>query len=170
MGEILATNLSKNQVTETCSIILHNVYGAYCDFNLKTAQVIPSLIKKASLLNNESFLEVWGSGDQSRSFVDTRDVAAFLTGVVTSNKPLCLFDKVQLGDSKATSIRKISEIIIDNFKEKNLVLHFNKNEPTGDLGRIPDLTKAMSLGFKQKYSIEDGIRDLVQWAKLAKEI
>jgi len=170
MGEILTQQLAKKNITETCSIILHNVYGFYCDFDPTRSQVIPSLIKKASNLKKGEILEVWGSGEQSRSFIDTRDVADFLTAAVLSSKPINIYDKAQIGDPKATSIRKISEIIIKSFDEKKLILRFNKNEPSGDLGRIPDLRKAKSLGFEQKIKIEDGIKDLIDWAVAAKEI
>ncbi len=170
MGEILTEQLAKNNITETCSIILHNVYGLYCDFDPIRSQVIPSLIKKASNLKKGEFLEVWGSGEQSRSFIETRDVAGFLTAAILSTKPLKTYDKAQIGDPKATSIRKISEIIIKNFDEKKLILRFNKNEPTGDLGRIPDLRKAKSLGFEQKIKIEDGIKELIDWAMATREI
>ena len=170
MGEILTEQLAKNKITETCSIILHNVYGFYCDFDLKRSQVIPSLIKKAKNLKKGEILDVWGSGEQSRSFIDTRDVAEFLSSALLSTKSLKIYDKAQIGDPQATSIRRISEIIIENFEEKKLNLRFNKNEPSGDVGRIPDLRKAKSLGFIQKIKIEDGIKDLINWALETNEI
>ena len=57
MGEIEAGYLSKEGITNTVVLSLHNVYGRYCDLSPSTSQVIPSLCDKAiSSLSNEKII------------------------------------------------------------------------------------------------------------------
>ena len=44
MGEIECGYLSKEKITDTVILSLHNVYGRYCDLSPATSQVIPSLL------------------------------------------------------------------------------------------------------------------------------
>ena len=57
--------LSKENVTDTVVLSLHNVYGRYCDLSPSTSQVIPSLCRKGiDSLSNEKIIDVWGNGNQ----------------------------------------------------------------------------------------------------------
>ena len=47
MGEIEAGYLSKEGITDSVILSLHNVYGRYCDYSKDTSQVIPSLCLKS---------------------------------------------------------------------------------------------------------------------------
>ena len=49
MGEIEASLLSKEGVTKTVVLSLHNVYGKYCDFSEKTSQVILFMFKSPKI-------------------------------------------------------------------------------------------------------------------------
>lgn len=164
MGEIESGYLSKEGITDSVILSLHNVYGKYCDFSEKTSQVIPSLCMKAiSCLKDNKMLEIWGNGTQGRAFVHANDIvdAIKLSFYRGENAGV-----IQIGPDKCTSINELAEIIIKNLDE-NIKLSHNLNKPIGDIGRCANYKKAKNiLGWEPKIKLNDGISDLIQWLKV----
>ena len=163
MGEIEAGYLSKEGITNSVVLSLHNVYGNYCDFSPKTSQVIPSLCMKAiSCMKNDRILEIWGDGKQGRAFVHAMDIvnAIKLSFTKGANKGV-----IQIGPNTCTTINEIAKIIIKNL-DGNIKLMHNLEKPVGDIGRCANYTKAKEiLGWEPKIKLDDGISDLIKWLK-----
>ena len=170
VGEMHTTHLHESLGIETANIIFHNVYGPWADFNLESAQVIPSLIKKTSELKSNENLNVFGSGDQSRSFINSLDIANFFDYLLQSGKNLREFNNVQLGSESAIKIKSLAEIILNEFGIDKNRIKFVQPNLEGDKGRIPDLTLAKELGFVQAVDITKGIRELISWARSYEKI
>ncbi len=164
MGEIEAGYLSKEGITDSVVLSLHNVYGKYCDYSSKTSQVIPSLCMKAiSCLKDNKILEIWGDGNQGRAFVHAKDIvnAIKLSFSKGENKGV-----IQIGPNTCTSINEIANIIISNFNE-DIKLTYNMNMPVGDLGRCANYNKAQKiLGWEPQTQLNDGISELIKWLQL----
>jgi GDP-D-mannose 3', 5'-epimerase len=172
VGELQTNYLNESGASsvEGANVIFHNVYGPWCDFNLDTCQVIPALIKKASLLSKGQKLEVWGGGDQARSFVHSYDISKFLLKMVTSKNSIKEFNGCQLGSEKGTTINDLAAIVLEESGfDSDAIKHINPNF-RGDIGRIPDLSLSSNLGFNQNFDIKQGIRNLIDWAKIHNEI
>ena len=161
MGEIEASLLSKEGVTKTVVLSLHNVYGKYCDFSEKTSQVIPSLCLKAiNSYKKKTRFEIWGDGSQGRAFVHALDV---VEAIKSSFKFGADMGVIQIGPNHCTSINNLASKII-NKVDKNIKIHFNLDKPIGDIGRCADYTKAKKLlNWEPKVKIEDGLNDLIYW-------
>ncbi len=163
MGEIEAGYLSKEGITNSVVLSLHNVYGNYCDFSPKTSQVIPSIcIKAISCAQNDKILEIWGDGKQGRAFVHALDIinAIKLSFTRGANEGV-----IQIGPSTCTSINEIANLVIKNV-DQNIKLIHNLNRPVGDIGRCANYTKAKEiLGWEPKIKLQDGISDLIKWLK-----
>ena len=164
MGEIESGYLSKEGITDTVVLSLHNVYGRYCDYSSKTSQVIPSLCMKAiSCLKDNKILEIWGDGNQGRAFVHAKDIvnAIKLSFSKGENKGV-----IQIGPNTCRSINEIANIIISNFDEDIKLTH-NLNMPVGDLGRCANYNKAKNLlGWEPKTQLKNGLSDLIKWLEL----
>lgn len=161
LGEYEAELISKENSIDIGILRLHNVYGPYCSYDDETSQVIPSLIKKS--LNTEKYLEVWGSGNQYRDFIYVDDVirALLLTEEKGMNKGV-----IQIGTGKATTINKLSEILIKLNKDKNIKIKYDLNKPQGDFGRLAIIDKAKKiLDWKPEISIEIGIEKVYNFMK-----
>jgi len=140
---------------------LHNVYGAPCDYDAVTGQVIPSLIRKAINYPQEDFV-VWGSGDQCRAFVHVDDV---LEGIIQA----CEFGVgqgvIQLGPRECTPIREIAEKVVE-ISGKRIEIEFDRSKPEGDRSRAADFSKAKQLlGWEPRVSLGEGLRRLFGWIK-----
>ena len=138
-----------------------NVYGPFDDFNPATAQVIPALISR--VFSGEDPLTVWGDGSAIRDFIYSEDVAYWMCEALEnspSNFP------INLGGGKGVSIKEIVEIIVKN-TNSNIDINWDKSKPTGDPCRLLNLQRAKKyLSFKEKTSLEQGIRNTIDWYKL----
>jgi GDP-L-fucose synthase len=140
-----------------------NVYGPYDNFDPNNAMVIPSLIKRA--LGGENPLVVWGDGSAIRDFIYTRDVARGMLLAMES----AIGQPINLGSGKGVSIREIVEVIVDNMEVKPKVV-WDTSKPSGDKRRLMDISRARAIGFEPEISIEDGIKETMQWYKQNKAI
>ena len=46
---------------------------------------------------------------------------------------------------------------------KNIIPKFHPKENPGTKRRVPDITKAMSVGYKPKISLKDGLKITYDW-------
>ena len=157
MGELQAESYKIEYNMKNISIIRPaNVYGEYDNFDEENAMVIPSLIKKA--FSNKKKLIVWGDGSPKRDFVHAIDVARSMIFVVEQN----INEPLNIGSGEGVSIKKIVKLILKYLPFK-LEVEWDKNKPSGDKIRIMDTTKLSSYGFKNIISIENGIKETINW-------
>jgi len=159
MGQYETELLSKEYNIKTVSLMLHNVYGAPCDYNVEKSQVIPSLIRKAIRFPEEEFI-IWGSGKQGRAFIHVDDV---VDGIILAVEKGLGHGVIQLGPSVCTSIKTIAELIKD-ISNKNLEIHFDLTKPEGDKSRAADYSKAKKiLGWEPKVLLQNGLAKTYTW-------
>lgn len=159
MGQYETDLLGAETKVKTCSLMLHNVYGAPCDFGVERSQVIPSLIRKAINHPAEQFI-VWGSGLQGRAFIHVDNV---VEGIVLALDKGWSQGHIQLGPSVCTTIKEIAESIV-RISGKNIQIVYDTTKPEGDKARCADNSKAKSvLGWEPRISLEDGLRKQYNW-------
>jgi UDP-glucose 4-epimerase len=131
-----------------------NVYGP----RQRKYVMYDMLLKLAS---NPKRLEVLGTGKESRDFVYVQDVVDALL-LITSN-PEAEGQIFNIGTGVATPILKVVELIKQILQMDTEIEISGKSWP-GDLRTITaDNGKIAALGFKPKYSVEEGLRKLVAW-------
>ncbi len=140
-----------------------NVYGPYDNFDPNTAMVIPTLIKRA--VDGENPLVVWGDGSPIRDFIHARDVAR---GMMLALENIT-GQPINLGSGVGVTIKRIVEIIIDNMEVKPEVV-WDTSKPSGDKKRLMDMSRARAIGFQPIISIEEGIREVMDWYRKNKDI
>lgn len=159
MGEYETLLLEKEASVPVCVPVLHNVYGAPCDYGELRGQVIPSLIRKVIRFPSEPFI-VWGSGSQGRAFVHVDDV---VDGLISCMNKGLGSGVIQLGPDTCTSIRDIAETVVQ-VSGKQISIQYDKGKPEGDKGRCADYSKARRiLGWTPKISLRSGITSLYEW-------
>lgn len=154
MGELQCKAYEKQYGVGKCSIVRPaNVYGPYDNFDLDSAMVVPSLIRKAD--ENET-LNVWGDGSQIRDFIHAKDVARGMIHVV-ENK---VTEPINLGSGAEVSIKEVAETIANLFR-KNIV--WEKDKPAGDAKRLFDTSRSKKIGFKPEIEIKAGLEETIKW-------
>lgn len=133
-----------------------NVYGPWDNFDPRNAMVIPSLIKRA--VDGENPLTVWGDGSAIRDFIHARDCAAGMLGVFEQG----ITQPVNLASGKGVSIRQIVDTLVPMIEPQPEVV-WDTSKPSGDARRVLDTSRSESYGIYPQISLEEGIRETLQW-------
>ena len=138
---------------EICIVRPANIYGPFDNFDPENAMVIPSLIARAE---KENPLVVWGDGTAIRDFVYAEDAARAMISVFEKG----LFQPVNIGSGSGISIYTVANLIA---KHMNVKIEWDITKPKGDPIRIMSAERLKTTGFKEKYSLEEGIKNTVEW-------
>lgn len=136
-----------------------NVYGPYDNFDNENAMVVPSLIKRA--LDGQNPLTVWGDGSAVRDFIHAKDAARGMLLAIERS----IGHPVNLGSGAGVSIKELVDIITTNLDEKPEVV-WETGKPSGDDRRVMDMSRAKSIGFEPLISLEEGIKEVMEWYKI----
>ena len=140
-----------------------NLYGPNDNFDLKTSHVLPALLRKCheSKLENNTSLEIWGSGTPKREFLHVDDLA-----------DACLFlmkhynnkDIVNVGTGSDITIKELAYLIkeIVGFDGE---LSFDTTKPDGTPRKVMDISKLHSMGWKHSISLNEGIEMTYSYLK-----
>jgi GDP-L-fucose synthase len=161
MGELQCEAYEKQHGEGKCSIVRPaNVYGPFDNFDPKNSMVVPSLIRKAY---ENDIIEVWGDGSSIRDFIHAKDVALGMLFAVENKitKPL------NLGSGTGVTIKQLADTVANYF---NKPIQWLTDKPAGDAKRIFSMERANEYGFYPSVSLEDGVRDAIEWFIANKDI
>ena len=135
-----------------------NVYGPRDNFSIETSHVIPALIRKISESND--FVTIWGSGNQTRSFIYVEDVVRAMMEVT---EKYAVADPINIGTEEEITIRELAYLIL-KLSRKKIKLIFDSTKPEGQPRKFADISKAKKLlDWKPLYSLEDGLNKTIKW-------
>jgi GDP-L-fucose synthase len=146
------------------SIVLFpvNLYGPGDNFDLDTAHVIPTLIRKCVEAKeaNRPQIVLWGDGSPSREFLYVEDAAeGILRAAEDYNESL----PVNLGTGEEITIRNLAGMIAAEIGFTGRI-EWDTSKPNGQPRRCLDVNRAKHLfGFQAKYSLQDGLKQTIQW-------
>ncbi len=158
MGELQAEAYKIEYEWDKISIVRPaNVYGAYDNFDPENAMVIPSLIRRA--VEGENPLTVWGDGSPIRDFIHARDVARGMMMAVEKG----INEPINLGSGTGISIKQVAETVAANVPGGPVPIVWDTDKPKGDAKRLMDMTRAKGYGFECQVSLEEGIKETIDW-------
>lgn len=137
----------------TASLRYFNIYGPGQSPESDYAAVIPQFIHRA--LNGRE-LVIHGDGEQTRDFVFVKDVVrANILAMVSKENGV-----FNVASGKQVSINQLASLIAGDVG----VTYGQPRE--GDIKHsVGDTSKAKLLGFETVYSVEDGLRETIEWYK-----
>ena len=160
-SERMCRHFTEDFGLQTRVIRYHNVYGPLGTYDGGREKAPAALSRKIALakMNNEKEIEVWGDGEQTRSFMYIDDCLVGTKKIFNSQ----LTDVYNLGSSEQVSINQLIDIIeqIADFKvERKYLL----DKPKGVRGRSSDNTKIKSdLGWEPSIKLIDGLSKTYKW-------
>lgn len=158
MGELQAEAYKIEYGWDKISIVRPaNVYGPYDNFDPENAMVIPSLIYRA--VSGERPLTVWGDGSPIRDFIHARDVARGMMMAVEQG----INEPINLGSGTGVTIKQVAEMVAKHTPGGPIELVWDADKPKGDAKRLMDMARAAKYGFQCEVSIEQGIRETIEW-------
>jgi nucleoside-diphosphate-sugar epimerase len=136
-----------------------NAYGP--QQNLQKGQGVLSLWLNQILVNKH--IEVWGDGSPIRDFVHAKDVARGMIFAV-ENK---ITEPLNMGSGTGVSIKELAKIVAKHFAKP---IQWSPEKPSGDAKRIFSMDRAYSYGFQNEVSLEEGVKDAIEWFIANKDI
>lgn len=139
----------------------HNVYGPLGTFDGGREKAPAALCRKIinAKLNKKNEIEVWGDGNQTRTFMYIDDCIEG-TKKIFENKSNEVFN---LGSDEQVSINQLIDIIED-IAEVKIKRKYLLDKPKGVRGRSSDNTKIMKeINWAPSISLRSGIEKTYQW-------
>ena len=146
---------------ETRVLRYHNVYGPLGTYDGGREKAPAALSRKIALakINNQKEIDVWGDGEQTRSFMYIDDCLEGTKKIFNSE----LTDVYNLGSDEQVSINQMIDMIeqIADYKVKRKYL---LDKPKGVRGRSSDNIKIkLDLDWAPSISLMDGLTKTYKW-------
>jgi GDP-D-mannose 3', 5'-epimerase len=144
---------------ETRIVRFHNVYGPLGTYEGGKEKAPAAIARKVALAENHGQIEIWGDGEQTRSFMFVDDCVEGLLRLMSSD----YHQPLNLGTDRLMSINGLVDIFC-KIARKNLVKRHNLNKPQGVRGRNSDNTRLNQvLGWQPSVSLEQGLAITYKW-------
>jgi nucleoside-diphosphate-sugar epimerase len=160
-SERMCRHFKEDYGLETRVVRYHNVYGPLGTYDGGREKVPAALCRKianAKIVNNPT-IEIWGDGEQTRSFMYIDDCIYGTRKILDGN----FHDPINLGTDHQVSINQLCTLIEDvaNFKiQKKYLLE----KPIGVRGRSSDNSLIKKeLNWEPKIKLENGLKKTYQW-------
>jgi len=165
--KLFSERLCKNfeQDFGMCSKVFrfHNVYGPYGTWDGGREKAPAAICRKVieCVAKNDLRLEIWGDGEQTRSFMYIDDCLTGMEKLMASDYT----DPLNLGRSELVTINGLLDIVeeIAGVKVKR---NYNLNAPQGVRGRNSDNTLIQEkLGWEPEIDLRTGMKATYEWIK-----
>ena len=166
-AEITGKLLYKQYKINVAIVRPYNAYGPRDKFDMENAHVIAAIINKV-FNTKDGKIEVWGTGEQTRTFLYVKDV---VRGMMLTMEKYAIAEPVNLGSDEEIKIKDLVKMII-KISGRDVKIIFNTNFPDGYKRRKADTQLALEkLGFKAEWCLKDGLKETIDYyLKLMKKI
>ena len=160
-SERMCRHFTEDFGLETRVLRYHNVYGPLGTYDGGREKAPAALCRKIALakINNQKEIDVWGDGEQTRSFMFIDDCLIGTKKVFDSNTT----EVFNLGSDEQVSINQMIGMIedISDYKiSKNYLL----DKPKGVRGRSSDNTKIKeNINWAPNITLKSGLEKTYKW-------
>jgi len=162
LTERLCMHYREDYGLETRIVRFHNIFGplgTWRDGREKAPAALCRKIAVAKLTGNHE-IEIWGDGEQTRSFCYIDDCVVGIYKLMRSD----FHDPLNLGQDRMISVNELADLISDIAGVK--VAKKYVSGPQGVRGRNSDNTLLREvLGWEPQLSLEEGLRKTYRWVE-----
>jgi nucleoside-diphosphate-sugar epimerase len=144
---------------DTRIVRFHNIFGPLGTYDGGREKSPAAICRKVALAKEDDVIEVWGDGEQTRSYCYIDDCVEGIYRLMRSdyNEPL------NLGQDRMLSINELVDIVA-RIAGKQIAKRYDLNKPQGVRGRNSDNTMLRQvLGWEPQVSLEDGLVNTYAW-------
>lgn len=159
-SERLYMSYARNYGIESRIARFHNIFGPKGSWNNGKEKAPAALCRKIAMCEDRGVVEIWGPGNQTRSFLFIDECIEGIHRIMESNCKV----PVNLGSTRMISINQLV-FLIAKLVDKNVSIQ-NVEGPRGVLGRNSDnrLIKEM-IDWVPNEDLESGLLKTYNWIK-----
>ena len=160
-SERMCRHFSEDFGLETRVVRYHNVYGPMGTYDGGREKAPAAICRKIidAKSNKKKEIEVWGDGEQTRSFMYISDCIEGTKKIFNSN----LQDPYNVGSSEQVSINQMIEMI-EEIADYKVTKKYLLDKPKGVRGRSSDNTKIINdLNWSPNLSLKEGLISTYNW-------
>jgi GDP-D-mannose 3',5'-epimerase len=144
---------------ETRIVRFHNVFGPLGTYEGGKEKAPAAISRKVALASDGDPIEIWGDGEQTRSFMYVGDCVEGLLRLMVSD----FSEPLNLGTDRLVTVNQLVDIV-SRIAGKRLVKRHDPQKPQGVRGRNSDNTLlAKVLGWEPAVSLESGLEITYKW-------
>jgi GDP-D-mannose 3',5'-epimerase len=139
----------------------HNVYGPYGTYRGGREKAPAAICRKVAeaKLSGHHEIEVWGDGEQTRSFTYIDDCVYGTVAIMESD----IAEPINLGSSELVTINQLIDVV-EEIAGINVQRHYNLSAPKGVRGRNSDNTLIRQrLGWEPTTPLRVGMEKTYRW-------
>jgi GDP-D-mannose 3', 5'-epimerase len=139
----------------------HNVYGPHGTYAGGREKAPAAICRKvaAAVLSGHHEIEIWGDGEQTRSFTYIDDCVFGTRALMDSQ----IQEPINLGSSEMVTINQLVDIV-ERLAGIELSRSYNLSAPKGVRGRSSDNTLIQErLGWQPSISLQQGLEATYRW-------
>jgi GDP-D-mannose 3', 5'-epimerase len=139
----------------------HNVYGPWGTFAGGREKAPAAICRKVieAEASGKHEIEIWGNGEQTRSFMYIDDCVKGIQMIMESN----IHEPLNLGSSELVTINQLVDIA-ENVAGIKLSRRYDLDAPKGVNGRNSDNTRIQQyLHWQPSIRLKDGLAETYQW-------
>jgi nucleoside-diphosphate-sugar epimerase len=139
----------------------HNVYGPYGTYDGGREKAPAAICRKviAAKLSGSNAIEIWGDGEQTRSFMYVDD-CVYGTQLLTSSD---VVEPINVGSSELVTINQLVSIV-EEIAGIEVDRNYLLDKPQGVRGRNSDNTMILErLGWEPSTTLRDGMEKTYSW-------
>ena len=144
---------------ETRVARFHNVYGTLGTYDGGKEKAPAAICRKVALAKDGGDIEIWGDGNQTRSFMYVDDCVEGIYRITASNAS----EPLNLGMDVMVTINELVDLISE-VAGKSLIKKHDITKPQGVRGRNSDNSKLNELlNWFPQFSLADGLSITYHW-------
>jgi nucleoside-diphosphate-sugar epimerase len=139
----------------------HNVYGPHGSYDGGREKAPAAICRKVigALMRGEREIEIWGDGEQTRTFLYIDDCVAGTQVLMASE----VVEPLNIGSDELVTINQLVDIV-EGIAGVRLKRRFNLDAPTGVRGRSSDNTLIKhKLGWAPSIPLVEGMQKTYRW-------
>lgn len=142
-------------------VIPNNIYGPGDNYHPENSHVMASLIRKFhEAKQNNTDVEIWGSGKQMREFVYVEDVAKACVSLLDSS----YIGAYNCSSEYEITIKDLAELVSEIVEFKGNII-YNTDKPEGHPRKGFSCEKLRKTGWKASTPLREGIQLSYKWYK-----
>jgi nucleoside-diphosphate-sugar epimerase len=144
---------------DTRVVRFHNIFGPLVTYDGGREKSPAAICRKIALAEDGDDIEVWGDGEQTRSYCYIDDCVEGIFRLMESDHR----EPINLGQDRMISVNELVDIVA-NIAGKKIGKRYDITKPQGVRGRNSDNTRLREvLQWEPSVSLEEGLKITYHW-------